>query len=70
MGGIRENIPSSLLRCLVKTNICRRSRVIIDISDNDESNRLGQDEGEVKDEDENEVEVESENKDKVEVEYS
>ena len=70
MGGICEDIPSSLLRRPVKINIYKRSRVIVNTLDDDEPNPVGQDGGEVKDEDEDEIEIENKNEDKIEVEYS
>jgi len=68
LGGIREDIPSFSLRRPVKINIYRRSRVIIDTLNDNESNPAEQDGWEVKGEDEDKAEVESKNEDKVEVE--
>ncbi len=68
MGDIREDVLFSLLRRLVKINIYRRSRVIIDTLDDDEPNRSGQDRGEVKGKNEDKAEVESENKEEIKIE--
>ncbi len=68
LGNICKNVPSSPLRRPVKTNIYKRSRVIINTLSNNEPNPAEQNRGEVKDKNQDKIEIENKNEDKIEVE--